>query len=60
MIGGEVTLNNSKDIDYEEIARKSAIQVGYVSQEIGLDARNKNTCEIIVLVGRQSQDISQE
>ena len=59
VIGGEVTLNNSKDIDYEEIARKSAIQVGYVSQEIGLDARNKNTCEIIVLVGRQSQDISQ-
>ena len=59
VIGGEVTLNNSKKIEYEEIARKAAIEVGYISQEIGLDAKNKDNCEIIVLVGRQSKDISQ-
>lgn len=59
VIGGEVTLSNSKEIDYEEIARKSAIKVGYTSQDFGMDAQNKDTCEIIVLVGRQSRDISQ-
>ena len=59
VIGGEVTMKDDVEIDYEKIARNAALEVGYNSQDFGLDAGDLESCEVLVLVGRQSDDISQ-
>ena len=59
IIGGEITLAEGCSIDYEGIARQTAADIGYTSADVGMDATNKEACEVTVLVSQQSEDISQ-
>jgi len=51
---GEVTLEGPP-VNYEEIARRVCKEVGFVSEDIGLDAEKMN---VIVNVERQSPEIA--
>lgn len=53
LIAGEITINQS--INYEAIARKVLVEIGYDDDELGM---NGNTCVIDVRVEQQSQDIA--
>lgn len=53
LLTGEVT--SSADIDYEAVARKAVLDIGYDSEEKGFDG---NTCEIMLRIDRQSPDIA--
>ncbi len=53
LLTGEVT-SNAK-IDYEQVARKAILEVGYDDEAKGFDGKN---CEVILKVGTQSQDIA--
>ncbi len=55
VIAGEVTTERDLEPDYEKIARNILREIGYTSPEIGIGA---DTCDIEVLVKRQSPDIS--
>jgi len=59
IIGGEVTINSNIKINYEDIARRAATEIGYNSEEVGMDANNKETCKVITIISNQSLDISQ-
>jgi S-adenosylmethionine synthetase len=59
VIGGEITLKNGVNIDYEKIARETAAKIGYTSEKVGMNALSQKTCEVLVLVGEQSEEISQ-
>ena len=54
LIGGEIT--TKANVNYEEIARKVMLDIGYNNKEIGIDGRN---CKILNLVQTQSPDIAQ-
>lgn len=54
VIAGEITTN--ANIDYSEIVRKTIVDIGYDSSEIGFDG---NTCAVLVALDKQSQDIAQ-
>lgn len=53
LVMGEIT--SKARIDYESVIRKAALEIGYDSEERGLDARN---CEVIVRLDNQSADIA--
>ena len=53
LLTGEVT-SNAK-VDFEQIARKAAIEIGYDSEDKGFDG---NTCEVLVRIDKQSTDIA--
>ena len=53
LIGGEIT--TKAVVNYEEIARKVMLDIGYNNKEIGIDGRN---CKILNLVQTQSPDIA--
>ena len=53
VVAGEITADAS--VDYEGIARSVAAEIGYTSEDIGLDA---DTAEVRVAVQRQSPDIA--
>lgn len=53
LVMGEIT--SKARIDYESVIRKAALEIGYDSEEKGLDARN---CEVIVRMDNQSADIA--
>lgn len=53
VITGEVT--TTAVVDYQEIARKTIIDIGYNKPEIGF---NGNTCGILVSINKQSPDIA--
>lgn len=53
IIAGEVT--TTAHVDYEAIARKKIIEIGYNSEEIFFDG---NTCDVEVLIHTQSPDIA--
>ncbi|KAH7835360.1 hypothetical protein Vadar_025455 [Vaccinium darrowii] len=55
MVFGEITTIGR--VDYEKIVRQSCLDVGYVSEEVGLDA---NQCEALISIEQQSADIAQE
>jgi len=59
IIGGEITMNSEFNVDYEKIARNCAIEVGYSDLEIGMDASDIESCEVLILISRQSEEISQ-
>jgi len=59
VIGGEVSIKKGAVVDYEKIARRSAAEIGYDSTEVGMSALDKELCEVIVLIGTQSREISQ-
>jgi S-adenosylmethionine synthetase len=54
VLAGEITTN--ANIDYSEIVRKTIVDIGYDSSEIGFDG---NTCAVLVALDKQSQDIAQ-
>lgn len=54
VLSGEITTDAR--VDWEEVARSAARDVGYTSQDIGFCA---DTCEVLVHIHPQSQDISQ-
>lgn len=49
---GEIT--TSANVDFEKIARNTILEIGYNSNEIGLDG---NTCKVTTALGKQSPDI---
>ena len=53
IIAGEITTN--ANLDYEAIARKTILEIGYDSDEKFFDGK---TCEIEVLLDQQSPDIA--
>lgn len=54
VLAGEITTGAT--IDYEKIVRDTIIAIGYDQEEYGF---NGHTCDIINLLGAQSQDIAQ-
>ena len=54
VISGEIT--SKAKVDYREEAIRVIKEIGYTSQEIGFDYKS---CDVIISVYRQSQDISQ-
>jgi len=58
IIGGEISMNEKFSIDFEEIARKCAEQIGYSDMDVGMDATDKNLCQVQVLISQQSEEIS--
>ena len=54
VIAGEIT--SSAQINYADVARHVAREIGYTSSEIGFDA---DTCAVLTAIGLQSGDISQ-
>ena len=59
IVGGEISISPKADIDYEKIIRDTAASIGYDNHEIGMDANDKTTCEVKVIITRQSTEISQ-
>ena len=59
VIGGEVTVSSKKKIDYEQIAREAAAEIGYSNHAVGMDATDPNLCQVQVLISQQSSDIAQ-
>lgn len=53
-ITGEIT-SKEKDINVEEIARKTIQEIGYNNEKTDIDYK---TCKIIVNISKQSQDIA--
>ncbi len=53
VIAGELT--TSAHIDFEAIVRKTVVDIGYDSSEIGFDG---NTCAVLNALGHQSPDIA--
>ena len=59
ILGGEVTLAEGvENPDFVQVARNAAAKIGYISHEIGMDARSEETCEVIELITRQSAHIN--
>ncbi|WKA02610.1 hypothetical protein VitviT2T_020778 [Vitis vinifera] len=54
MIFGEIT--TKANLDYEKIVRDTCRAVGFVSEDVGLDADN---CKVLVNIEQQSPDIAQ-
>ena len=54
LLTGEVT-TKAKNVDFEAIARKAILEIGYDDEAKGFDG---NTCEVMVRVDPQSADIA--
>jgi S-adenosylmethionine synthetase len=54
LVAGEVT--TSAWVDIEELARKTILDVGYDSSDVGYDG---STCAVLNAIGKQSSDIAQ-
>ena len=54
ILAGEIT--TGAEIDYEDVVRKTIIDIGYDRDEYGFNGHN---CSISNLLGKQSQDIKQ-
>ena len=54
MVFGEIT--TKAKVDYEAVVRKTARDIGFVSDDVGLDA---DKCEVLVRLEEQSPDIGQ-
>ena len=59
IIGGEVSIKENVKIDYEAIARRAAIEIGYDGLKKGMNAKDIDNCKVICLIGNQSAYISQ-
>jgi S-adenosylmethionine synthetase len=54
MVFGEIT--TKAKVDYEAIVRKTCREIGFTSEDVGLDA---DTCKVLVHIEEQSPDIGQ-
>ncbi|KAH0981978.1 hypothetical protein GBA52_009155 [Prunus armeniaca] len=54
MVFGEIT--TKANVDYEKIVRETCRNIGFVSDDVGLDADN---CKVLVNIEQQSPDIAQ-
>ncbi|KAH7835766.1 hypothetical protein Vadar_029656 [Vaccinium darrowii] len=54
MVFGEIT--TKADVDYEKIVRDTCRNIGFVSDDVGLDADH---CKVLVNIEQQSPDIAQ-
>lgn len=54
MVFGEIT--TKAKVDYEAVVRKTCKEIGFVSEDVGLDADN---CKVLVHIEEQSPDIGQ-
>lgn len=54
MVFGEIT--TKANVDYEKIVRDTCRAIGFVSDDVGLDAEN---CKVLVNIEQQSPDIAQ-
>ena len=54
MVFGEIT--TKAKVDYEAIVRKTCRDIGFTSEDVGLDA---DTCKVLVHIEEQSPDIGQ-
>jgi len=54
IIAGEIT--TSAWVDLEDIVRRTVLDIGYDSSEVGFDG---NTCAVLNAIGKQSPDIAQ-
>ncbi|PQM39131.1 hypothetical protein Pyn_09035 [Prunus yedoensis var. nudiflora] len=54
MVFGEIT--TKANVDYEKIVRETCRTIGFVSDDVGLDADN---CKVLVNIEQQSPDIAQ-
>ncbi len=53
ILAGEITTD--AHIDYEAVARKTVLDIGYNSSDMGFDGE---TCAVLVSIGKQSVDIA--
>ena len=53
---GEIRMKHKEKIDLEQIARRVCKEVGFTSEDIGLDAEK---CQVIINVPDQSEEIAQ-
>ena len=58
LLAGEVTLSGEHP-NYEEIARRTAAEIGYDSHDIGFDTTSEERCEVIQKITAQAANISQ-
>ena len=58
VLAGEVTLSGDLEVDFEAIARRVALEIGYDDLAVGMDASTEETCTVSCLIGRQSADIA--
>ena len=54
MVFGEIT--TKANVDYEKIVRDTCRNIGFVSDDVGLDA---DKCKVLVNIEQQSPDIAQ-
>jgi S-adenosylmethionine synthetase len=54
VLAGEIT--TSAWVDFDDIVRKTIIDIGYKSSEVGFDGA---TCAVLSCIGKQSSDIAQ-
>lgn len=54
VLAGEIT--TSAWVDFDEIVRKTIMDIGYTSSEVGFDGA---TCAVLSCIGKQSGDIAQ-
>ena len=59
IVGGEVTLPPDTEIDYEKIVRDTAVSIGYDDHAVGMNANDKNMCEVKIIITQQSMEIAQ-
>ena len=58
LLAGEVTLSGAHP-NYEDIARRTAAEIGYDSHDIGFDTTTEERCEVIQKITAQAANISQ-
>ena len=58
LLAGEINMDGEHP-DYAQIARKTAVGIGYDDHSIGFDASSEERCEVIQKITAQSSNISQ-
>ena len=59
IVGGEITLPSDAHLDYEKIVRETAISIGYNNHAVGMNADDKEICEVKIIITQQSSEIAQ-